>query len=66
MTGTTNAGGNPSFNSTLEMAASFNMSLITRTRRPTKFKIGNNCKNKPKKHSKEIDDEDNAEENQNL
>jgi hypothetical protein len=47
----------------LEYADSFNLALIVRTRRPTKFKIGTNCKNKPMKHSQDIDEEDNLEMN---
>lgn len=33
-------------------------SSMNRTRRPQKYKKGENCKNKPKKHSDEIEEED--------
>jgi hypothetical protein len=34
----------------LKEASKFNSALITRTRRTTKYKVDNNCKNPPKKH----------------
>ena len=56
--GSINTGGGSFLNGSLDYATSFNISMISRTRRPTKFSLGKNCKNKPSKHSPEIDAED--------